>query len=299
MPVFSARDILKGLLVEEAMRRQVIQLPDKAPLDECIIHLIKYKVNALLITDQTRCPMGVVSKTDIVGAFYGGLSVKDSMPTDIMYGPVISCFPDDELGTALDLMRRSNVHQVFVQGADPCAVVGTLSYPDVVALLYRYCRACPKGAVRRPDFPDRSDMTEFLTVRDAMRTPMISCREEDSLAVVIEELTAHGVGAVLIQDAQGLPAGVISKTDVILAYHHGLSLDIVARSIMNAPVASCDERTLLSDGIRLMFLKDVQRIYIYAGDQSHIVGVLSLSDAAQVRSGSCRACQTSRIIATP
>jgi CBS domain-containing protein len=299
MPVVSTRDVLKGLLVEEAMRRQVIQLPHDASLDTCINQLIKFKVNALLVTDEARCPVGIVSKTDIAGAFYGGLPIEESRLMDIMNGPPLTCFPDDELGVALDLMRRNGVHQLPVQGAEPCAVIGTLSYSDVVALLYRYCRACPKGAVRRSELPDRSDLTQWSIVRDAMRTPAISCRQEDSLAKVIEELTAHRHGAVLIQDAKGLPVGVISKTDLVVAYRHGSSLEVEARSIMKAPVASCDEQMLLTDAIRHMFLKDVQRLFTYAGDPSHIVGVLSLSDAAQIRSGSCRACAASRIIAAP
>ena len=270
---------MEGLLVEEAMRRKVIQLSHDVSLDKCINQLIKFKVNALLITDETRCPVGAVSKTDIVGAFYGGLPIVESL--------------------SMDIMRKDGVHQLFVQGAEPCAMVGTLSYSDVVALLYRYCRACPKGAVRRSELTDRSDETQLLIVRDAMSTSVISCRQEDSLARVIEGLTAHRPGAVLIQDAKGLPVGVISKTDIILAYHHGSSLEVEARSILQTPVASCDENSLLSDAIRHMFLKDVQRLFTYAGDPSHIVGVLSLSDAAHIRSGSCRACITSRIIAAP
>ncbi len=297
MPVVSSRSVLKGLLVEEAMRRQVIQLSRDVSLDKCINQLIKFKVNALLITDETGCPAGAVSKTDIIGAFYGGLPIAESLSIDIMNGPLLTCFPDDELGVALNLMRRNGVSQLFVQGAEPCSMVGTLSYSDVVALLYRYCRSCPKGAARRSELTDRSDRTKLLIVRDAMRTSVIFCRQEDSLAGVIERLTAHRLGAVLIQDAGGLPVGVISKTDIILAYRHGSSLEVEARSILKTPVESCDEDSLLSDAIRHMFLKDVQRLFAYAGDPSRIVGVLTLSDAAHTLSGSCRACMASRIIA--
>ena len=95
MPIVSTRSILKGLLVEEPMRRQVIQLPHDDSLDKCINQLIKFKVNALLVTDETRCPVGVVSKTDIVAAFWGGLLVMDSLLMDIMNGPPLTCFPDD------------------------------------------------------------------------------------------------------------------------------------------------------------------------------------------------------------
>jgi hypothetical protein len=84
-----------------------------------------------------------------------------------------------------------------------------------------------------------------------------------------------------------------------ISTRHGTSLVAKVRSIMHAPVAPCDERSLLSDAIRHMFLKDVQRLYAYAGEPSYIVGVLSLSDAAQICSGSCRACVASRAITAP
>jgi CBS domain-containing protein len=288
--------MLNGLLVEEAMRRQVIHLPHDATLRNCINLLIKFKANALLVVDHAR-PIGIVSKTDIVGAFYGGLPIEESKLMDIMNGPLLTCFPDDELSVALDLMRENGVHQLFVRGAELNTVVGMLSYLDVVALLYRYCRACPKGAARWSERPDLSDRTQLLVVRDAMKSPAISCRQGDSLAKVIEELTAHRLGALLVEEVQGSAAGVVSKTDIVVAYNHGSDLEVEARSIMKAPVASCDERSLLSDAIRHMFLKDVQRLFVYAEAPSRIVGVLSLSDAAQIRSGSCRACSASRIIA--
>ena len=166
-------------------------------------------------------------------------------------------------------MRKSGVHQLFVQGAEPCAVVGTLSYGDVVALLYRYCRACPKGAVGRSGASGPGDRTQFLTVRDAMRTPVMTCGQGDSLAEVIEKLTSHRLGAVLIVDGKGLPVGVISKTDIILAYRHGASLDVEAQSILKSPAAFCDENCLLTEAIRQMFLKDVQRLFAYAGTVAH------------------------------
>lgn len=186
-----------------------------------------------------------------------------------------------------------------MQGAEPCAVVGTLSHADVAALLYRYCRACLRGAAARSGAAGLRDRTQFLTVREAMRTSIMFCGQEDSLAVVIEELTTHRLGAVLIKDDKGLPVGVISKTDIVLAYHHGSRLDVEARSIVKSPAAACDETSLLTDAIRQMFLKDIQRLFVYAGDSSHIVGVLSLWDAAQMRSGSCRACTASRMIDSP
>ena len=91
--------------------------------------------------------------------------------------------------------------------------------------------------------------------------------------------------------------GVVSKSDLIVAYKHGVSVDVEAGSVMSTPVKSCPGEAKLSDAIQQMLLKDVQRIFVHETNPAQIIGVLSLSDAARFRSGSCRACTSSRFIA--
>jgi CBS domain-containing protein len=295
MPVVKTRNILSGMLVSEVMRCQFIQLPATSSLSKGINHLIKHKINALLVTDEVRGPAGVVSKTDLVGAFYGGLPIN-SMLGDIMYGPLLTCYPDDALEASLDVMRTHGVHQLYVRGADPSALEGMLSYTDVVVFLHRYCRSCPKSTNRGRGSSDLHEEGQHFTVKEVMTASVISCREDDSLIQVIEGLTDHRLGAIPIRDSQGSARGVVSKTDLVAAYHHGMSLTEEARSIMNTPVVSCDQEALLDQAIRLMLLKDVHRVFVNSGDPLQIAGVLSLSDAARIRSGSCRACVSSRIV---
>ena len=147
MPVVERRSVLSGISVEEAMRKQVIQLPKSASIDNCINRMIKYKVNAVLISDEEQQPVGVVSKTDIMGAFYAGFPTETALE-NIMVGPPLFCYPDDELETSLDTMRQSGIHRLYVIGAESKAVAGVLAYPDIVGLLYRYCRACDRGLLK-------------------------------------------------------------------------------------------------------------------------------------------------------
>lgn len=294
MPVVRPRHILSGMLVNEAMRRQIVQLPAAAAVARGINHLLKFKVNALLVTDADQRPAGVVSKTDLIAAFYAGLPI-DTPLGDIMASPPLTCYPDDAIESALDRMHGHGVHRLYVTGAETTSVVGTLSYTDVVALLYRYCRSCPKstsrkGAAAKPEEEWR------LRVRDVMTAPVVSFPESARIAEVIEGLMAHRFGAVLIGNAQGAATGVISKTDLIRAYHHGARLEATADSIMTAPVVTWDQGAVLWEALRYMFLKDVQRLFVHAGDPLRVIGVLSLSDTARVRSGTCRACMPSRFI---
>jgi signal-transduction protein with cAMP-binding, CBS, and nucleotidyltransferase domain len=282
------------MLVNEAMRRQIVHLPAAAPIAKGINHLLKFKVNALLILDADQQPMGVVSKTDLIGAFYAGLST-DTFLGDIMSGAPLTCCPDDELESALEIMRSRRVHRLYVRGAVAAELVGTLSYTDVVALLYRYCRACPRSILRKEANLDAAEEGR-LTVKEVMTSSVVSFPQKAGLDQVIEGLTAHRFGAVLVCGDGGEAKGVISKTDLVRAYLHDVSLDTEAGAVMSMPVAAFSQTAFLWEAIQHMFLKDVQRLFIHAGDPLRITGVLSLSDAAQARSGSCRACLPSRFM---
>ena len=276
------------------MRRQVIKLPQSATIDYCINRMIKYKINSVLLTDEKLRPGGMVSKTDMLSAFYAGFPISTPVES-IMVGPLLYCYPDDELESALDIMHRNGVHRLYVLGAEADEVAGVIAYPDIVGLLYRYCRACDKGLLKTRRRQTEDDYRR-LKVQDVMTSSVTAYNDEEALVTIIEGLTEHRCGAVLITNAESKAAGVVSKSDLIVAYKHGLAVDVRARSVMSTPVRSCPAETELSDAIQLMLLKDVQRIFVHADDPTNIVGVLSLSDAARFRSGSCRACTSSRLM---
>jgi len=294
MPRVNKRHVLSGIKVKEAMRRQVIKLPQSAPVDYCINRMIKYKINSVLLIDEKERPSGIVTKTDIMSAFYVGFPTEAPVE-GIMVGPPLYCHPDDELESSLDSMRQNGVHRLYVMDADIAEVTGVLAYPDIVGLLYRYCRACDKGLLR---VRRRHEDNEYqrLQVKDVMTASVKTYLENDPLVTVIEGLTEHRCGAVLITKDENMAVGVVSKSDLVVAYKHGVAVDISARTVMSTPVKSCHGDAELSDAIQQMLLRDVQRIFVHGSDPAKIVGVLSLSDAARFRSGSCRACTSSRIM---
>jgi len=111
----------------------------------------------------------------------------------------------------------------------------------------------------------------------------------------MEGLSAFRFGAVLITNSHNEPSGVISKSDLALAYKHGIPTETSADTIMSSPVHACEENEYLEFAIQKMIFSEVHRLFVYKQDQKNIVGVLSLSDAARLRSGSCQACVSSRI----
>jgi len=294
MAVIVEKATLRGLKVSEAMRRQVVRLPQAMAIDHAVNYMIKYKVNAVLTTDENDQPAGVVSKTDIMGAYYAGLPT-DSPLEDIMNRPPLFCHLQDSLESALDLMRSRGVYRLYVLDSDSGELAGALAYPDIVGLLYQYCHRCQyshRGAGGRATGSDR---VHWLKVKEVMTGAVESVDRRQSLQEVIEKLSACRIGAVLVTDGGRLARGVVSKTDLTLAYKHHVAIDRHAEAIMSAPVQSCDEGQLLEDAIKKMIFSEVQRIFVCRDDPLNIVGVLSLSDAARLRSGSCQACLSSRI----
>lgn len=292
MAVHDRRNVMQDLTVKEAMRRLIIHLPAEATLEKAISYAIKFKVNAILITGAEQEALGVVTKTDLMGAYYAGLPLY-TPASAIMVGPPLFCHLEDSLDAALDQMRTHKIHRLYVK-EEGSQAVGVLAYPDIVGLLYRYCYQCDRNLLRKTAAAEHL-ISDRFRLREVMTPGVYAHPETDSLLAVMEGLAAHRFGALLITGADGAPAGVISKTDLILAYKHGISAEVRAGSVMTRGVQACDCDDILVNALRRMIFSDVSRLFVYKESPRHIVGVFSLSDAARLRSGTCRACVSSRI----
>jgi CBS domain-containing protein len=212
----------------------------------------------------------------------------------ILWAPLF-CRADDSLDAALNQMRASSIYRVYVLAPGSGNVAGVLAYPDIVGLLYRTCHTCEYSHLGKKKVNPREEVIVRYRVKDVMTQPVKSFSQNESLIQVMEGLSTFRFGAVLITNSHNEPAGVISKSDLALAYKHGISIETTADTIMSRPVHACEENEYLEIAIRKMIFSEVHRLFVYQKDRKKIVGVLSLSDAARHRSGSCQACVSSRI----
>ncbi len=285
---------LKGIRVESAMQRQVIELPAAASITEAIALMVRYKIDALMLRDKQRTAVGVVSKTDIMGAYYAALPLSTRLH-DIMSSPVLFCDQDSLLELALDKMRNARVHRLYVKKKESGRVTGTLSYPGIVWLMHNYCQECEYGLLKKNRQPQNLNPVNRIIVREIMTPSVKSLPEDEPLTKIMEDLSSYHFGALLIVDNIGNPCGVISKTDLTLAYWRNLSPGIPAKKIMSYPVCSSNASEMLENAVSEMMHNRVSRLFIHNQESRNIIGVLSLSDAARIRSGSCLACTTARI----
>ena len=201
MRVRNRQNVMKDLTVKEAMRRLIINLPQEASLEQAISYAIKYKVNAILITDPSQEALGVVTKTDLMGAYYAGLPLA-TPASAIMVGPPLFCHLDDSLDAALDQMRTQKIHRLYVREEAPTGRgrPGLSGYRGFTLPLLPPVRTKPAAEnrmTRSAFWPTGSSLREVMT-------PGVFARgADDSLLQVMEGLAAHKFGALLITGAEG------------------------------------------------------------------------------------------------
>jgi CBS domain-containing protein len=295
MPVAGARSMLSGMRVREAMRRQIVAVTLDKTARDGIGRMIKYKSDILLITGDDGEALGVVSKTDLIGAFYAGLPVDTPLEA-LLVAPLLFCFSDDALEDALEIMIDGGVHQLFVKGADAGRFEGMLAYGDILGLVYRYCHRCRNSRFNVGQDDAAGDVPTEIRVFEVMTAEVIGCSADDDLAHVIEILSRQRMGAVLVSDGNGRPAGVISKSDLMLAWHRDVDIQSPAASIMHCPIRTVHSQATLTNAMMHMLIEDIGRLFVRDPNSGSIIGVISLSDAANHRSGTCRACVSSRML---
>ena len=143
-PVYKERSALTGMQVNEAMQKIVHRLPENTIIKDCIRTIIKMKSNIILVDDLNGVPTGVVTKTDVMNAYYAGIPVTSPV-SEIMMGPLLFCNQEDRIEDVIQIMKTDGLHRIFVCGKDSSGVLGTLEYSDIIGLLYRYCRVCEKS----------------------------------------------------------------------------------------------------------------------------------------------------------
>ncbi len=293
MGTFRDKNLLSELSVRESMRHQLVTLPVDATLEQSIRHLVKFKVSGLLITDHESGPVGVLSKADLMGAYYAGLPVEGPV-SDIMMTPPLFCSEEESLEQILETMRDSRVYRLYVQDKTEM-VSGIIAYPDIVGMLYSFCRECDQSKWQRLKNSEEPDDYLRFKVREIMTSSVSTCSIQDDLTTIMEGLSSNQIGAVLVIDSENKPVGVVSKTDLILAYRRGVRQDVRANEIMSSPVRSIDQKECLETALHQLIFSQLNRLFVSNEESATMVGVLSLSDAARMRSGSCHACIMSRI----
>lgn len=105
--------------------------------------------------------------------------------------------------------------------------------------------------------------------------------ETAKLSDAVAILNQHNIGAVVVTDAKGRVAGILSERDVVRALAKGLAhvLDEPVRARMTATVFTATRATTIDELMNVMTNRRVRHIPIVENGQ--LVGIVSIGDVVK------------------
>jgi len=121
-----------------------------------------------------------------------------------------------------------------------------------------------------------------LIVREAMSSPALTAKEDDSVASVAKLMKKYEIGAIIVEGNEGQPVGIITERDLVyrVLAADNISTKIRIGDVMSSPLMTIDPDTSLEDATSMMNHHNIRRLgVIYKGN---IEGVISNKDIIRI-----------------
>lgn len=121
-------------------------------------------------------------------------------------------------------------------------------------------------------------MTPFM--KSLIKRPCYTVSSGSTLVKVIEILSQHNIGAVLISDGSNTVDGIISERDIVRRLTINQSLEgLLASDVMTKEVVCVTTATSSSDLMKLMTEKKLRHLPIVSNDR--LIGIVSIGDVVK------------------
>ena len=119
-------------------------------------------------------------------------------------------------------------------------------------------------------------------LREKGRT-VVAVTPNASLTEAAQTLTKNRIGAVLVMNGDGSPAGILSERDIVraLAWEGSTALARTASSCMSSPVETCDETDTVEELMERMTHGRFRHLPVL--DKGRVVGIVSIGDIVKTR----------------
>lgn len=104
-----------------------------------------------------------------------------------------------------------------------------------------------------------------------------------SVAEISQQLSARRIGSVLVLDADGSVAGIVSERDLVraLARHGAKAMELEARQVMTREVVTCDPDDSI-DGV-MQTMTDGRFRHLPVVRHGELLGLVSIGDVVKAR----------------
>ncbi len=120
-----------------------------------------------------------------------------------------------------------------------------------------------------------------LLVRDVMSSPVITVREDDTIADVARLMDEHKIGCVIVVRDRDEPVGIITERDIVrkVVAKDKRPSEVKASEIMSTPLFTIEPDEDVKEAARMMARFDVRRLVVM--HKGRMVGIVSSKDLLQ------------------
>ena len=130
---------------------------------------------------------------------------------DIMQSSILTCSPETKINVAANRMRARNISSIIIKGN---LALGIWTEADC----------------RKIDFSDQEQFN--VSISELMNSPVLTIKQDIAVNELATKFRHHGVRHFIVVDADNMPVGIVSQTDVIKnqGIEHYLQAKLVASS---------------------------------------------------------------------
>lgn len=117
-----------------------------------------------------------------------------------------------------------------------------------------------------------------MLVREVMTTDVVTCPADATLRDAVGALCAHGVGSVVVESAEGHPAGIVTESDALCAgYERDAAFsEIPVSDLSHGAVVTARPEETVQAVARRMAEEGVKKVPVLDGID--LVGIVTLTD---------------------
>jgi CBS domain-containing protein len=236
-------------LVWDIMSKGLLTCSPDTSLGQVAILLTERRVHALIVSNPTGAPLGLISDFDLLAGEWLSTDkeslaiMKKLTAKNLMTSPIDTIEAGATVEQAAHLMLEKQIHRLMVSENDK--PIGVISISDIVASIAGQTKA------RRE------------TVRDVMSDAFLVCRNKAPVVSAARTLTRTHWRSVIVVDEKGKPQGVVTGKDLLWHVEKdGVYENLTVSDVMNPSLMTIDIHASLHEAANLMIQKHQHRLIV-------------------------------------
>ena len=234
-------------LIAAVMTRSVCQIGVERSAMDALALLRRESVSSVLVI-QGEVIVGIITERDIVAAMHRCGDLGALACTDLMQSPVVTVAARTRCLDAYHLMTGRGIRHLAVTD-EAGHVLGIASEGDLMR-----------------NFGNEYYMT-FKEVGRVMATSFCKLTLAATVADALAQMVRSHQSCVVVLDASGRPAGVLTERDVVaLCHEHADPQQLPLRQAMHAPVITVEPHERLHEAVAAMENARIRRLVVVDAD---------------------------------